>query len=198
VRVIGLTGGIGMGKSFVARLFQRHGVPVHDADLAVHALLGPGGAAVAAVARVFPDVRMENRIDRAALGRKVFGNAPALQALERILHPAVRRSQQDFLRGCRRAGKSMAVLDVPLLLETNNAAGADTILVVSAPATVQAARVLRRPGMTAARLAAIRARQMPDAEKRRRADAVIATGLSRHHALAQLRRLLARWRSERA
>lgn len=197
MRVIGLTGGIGMGKSFVAGVFQRHGVPVHDADRAVHVLLGPGGAAVAAVARVFPDVRVDNRIDRAALGRQVFGNQPALQALERILHPAVRRSQQDFLRSCRRAGKSMAVLDVPLLLETHNAAGADTILVVSAPAAVQAARVLRRPGMTPARLAAIRARQMPDAEKRRRADAVIHTGLSRHHSVAQLRRLLARWRNER-
>lgn len=195
MRVIGLTGGIGMGKSFVAGVFQRHGVRVHDADRAVHTLLGPGGAAVAAVAGVFPDARVDNRIDRAALGRQVFGNQKALQALERILHPAVRRSQQDFLRSCRRAGKSMAVLDVPLLLETGNAAGADTILVVSAPAAVQASRVLRRPGMTPARLAAIRVRQMPDAEKRRRADAVIHTGLSRHHTVAQLRRLLARWRS---
>jgi dephospho-CoA kinase len=191
VKVIGLTGGIGMGKSFVAAAFRRGRVPVHDADRAVHALLGPGGRAVHAVAAAFPGVRTGNRIDRWALGRKVFGNPEALQRLEAILHPAVRESQQDFLKSCRRAGKSLALLDVPLLLETGNAACADTVLVVSAPPEIQAARVLARPGMTPAKLAAIRARQMPDREKRRRADHVIRTGLSRHHTTIQVKRLLA-------
>lgn len=191
MKVIGLTGGIGMGKSFVAAAFRRRRVPVHDADQAVHALLGPGGRAVRAVDAAFPGARAGNRIDRGALGRQVFGNPQALQRLERILHPAVRESQQEFLKSCRRAGKSLALLDVPLLLETGNAAGADTIVVVSAPPEIQAARVLARPGMTQAKLAAIRARQMHDREKRRRADHVIRTGLSRHHTTSQILRLLA-------
>jgi dephospho-CoA kinase len=194
VKVIGLTGGIGMGKSFLAKTFARHGVPFHDADAAVHALQRRGGAAVAAIAAAFPGTVRDGAVDRAALGARVFGDEAALARLEAIIHPAVRRSQQDFLRFCRRAGKSLALLDVPLLLETRNAAGADVIVVVSAPPAVQAVRVLRRPGMTAARLAAIRARQMPDAEKRRRADHVIRTGLSKHHTTAQVRRLLARLR----
>jgi dephospho-CoA kinase len=194
MRVLGLTGGIGMGKSFVAGIFRRHHVPDHDADRAVHALLARGGAAVKAVANAFPGVVLEGAIDRAALGARVFNDPPALKRLEAILHPAVRRAQQDFLKRCRRRGRSLALLDVPLLLETRNAAGADLVVVVSAPPDVQAARVLRRTGMTQARLQAIRARQMPDAEKCRRADVVIRTGLSRHHTVRQVRRLLARIR----
>jgi dephospho-CoA kinase len=198
VKVIGLTGGIGMGKSFVAAAFKRRRVPVHDADQAVHALLGPAGRAVRAVDAAFPGAQTGNRIDRTALGRKVFGDPDALQRLEGILHPAVRRSQQDFLKRCRRAGNSLALLDVPLLLETGNAASANTVLVVSAPPSVQATRVLARPGMTTAKLAAIRARQMPDREKRRRADHVILTGLSRHHTTTQVKRLLASLRPPRS
>jgi len=194
MKVIGLTGGIAMGKSFVAGAFRRHGIPTHDADGAVHALLAPGGAGVAAVGKAFGGVVQDGRVDRAALGAKVFHDPQALKRLERIIHPLVRRSQQDFLKKWRRAGKSHVVLDVPLLLETGNAAGADLVVVVSAPAAVQTQRALRRPGMTRAKLHAIRARQMDDAEKRRRADVVIRTGLSRHHTLRQVRRLLARLR----
>jgi len=191
MKVIGLTGGVAMGKSFVAGAFRRHGIPTHDADRAVHALLGPGGAGVAAVGRAFPGVVCNGKVDRAALGAKVFHEPRALKRLEAIIHPLVRQSQQGFLKKWRRAGKSHVVLDVPLLLETGNAAGADLIVVVSAPPAVQAHRVLRRPGMTEARLHAIRGRQMRDAEKRRLADVVIRTGLSRHHTLRQVRRLLA-------
>lgn len=195
--VLGLTGGIGMGKSFVAGIFGRHRVAVHDSDRAVHRLLARGGAAVAAVGAAFPGVVRNGAVDRAALGARVFGDAAALSRLEAILHPAVRCDQRKFLARARRAGRRLALLDVPLLLETGNAAGADFVVVVSAPAQVQAARVLRRRGMTPARLAAIRARQMPDAEKRRRADRVIRTGLSRFHATAQVRRLLAELRGRR-
>lgn len=195
--VLGLTGGIGMGKSFVAGVFARSGVPVHDSDRAVHRLLGRGGAAVGPVGAAFPGVAKDGAVDRAALGARVFGDAAALARLEAILHPAVRDDQRRFLARARRAGRSLVLLDVPLLLETANQAGADLVLVVSAPAHVQAARVLRRRGMTAARLAAIRARQMPDAEKRRRADRVIRTGLSRGHTHAQVRRLLAWLRGRR-
>jgi dephospho-CoA kinase len=192
MKVIGLTGGIAMGKSFVADAFRRHGIPIHDADRAVHALLGPGGAGVAAVDRAFPGVVQDGKVNRPALGEKVFHEPRALKRLEAIIHPLVRQSQEDFLKRWRRAGKSHVVLDVPLLLETGNEAGADLIVVVSAPPSVQAHRVLRRPGMTQARLHAIRGRQMRDAEKRRQADVVIRTGLSRHHTLRQVRRLLAR------
>lgn len=182
-----------MGKSFVAAAFARHGVPFHDADAAVHALQRRGGAAVGPIAAAFPGVVRNGAVDRAALGARVFNDPVALRTLEAIIHPAVRRSQQDFLKNCRRAGRSLALLDVPLLLETANAAQADIIVVVSAPPAVQEARVLRRPGLTRARLDAIRARQMPDAQKRRRADHVIRTGLSRHHTIRQVRRLLTRW-----
>jgi dephospho-CoA kinase len=192
--VLGLTGGIGMGKSFVAGVFRRHGVPDHDADRAVHALLARGGGAVQDVDREFPGMVKHGAVDRAALGARVFNDPVVLKKLESILHPAVRRSQQAFLRRCQRAGVGIALLDVPLLLETRNAAGADLVVVVSAPPDVQAARVLRRPGMTRARLDAIRARQMPDGEKRRRADVVIRTGLSRYHTQRQVRRFLARLR----
>jgi dephospho-CoA kinase len=194
MKVIGLTGGIGMGKSFVAAAFRRHGVPTHDADRAVHALLAKGGTAVPPIAAAFPAVVHDGRIDRAALGARVFDDPAALARLEGIVHPLVRRAQQRFLAGCRRSGRPLALLDVPLLLETRNAAGADLVVVVSAPPSVQRARVLLRPGMTHARLDAIRARQMADSEKRRRADVVIRTGLSRHHTLRQVRRLLSRLR----
>jgi len=195
MKVIGLTGGIGMGKSFIAAAFARHGVAAHDADRVVHALMARGGRAVPAIAKAFPGVVRGGAVDRARLGALVFDDPSALARLEAILHPAVRRSQQAFLQRQRRAGRSLALLDVPLLLETGNAAGADLIVVASAPPAVQASRVLRRPGMSRARLESIRARQMSDREKRRRADVVIRTGLSRQHTLGQVRRLLARLRA---
>ena len=188
MRVLGLTGSIGMGKSAAARALRRLGVPVHDADAAVHRLLGPGGGAVAAVAQAFPGVVADGAVDRAALGRRVFNNPAALARLEAILHPLVQRSEQRFLRGALARREPVAVLDIPLLFEIGGERRCDAVIVVSAPRFVQEARVLRRKGMTAARLLAVRARQMPDAEKRRRADFVVPTGLDKR---ATLRRLAA-------
>jgi len=181
--VLGLTGSIGMGKSTVAAMFRRLGVPVHDADAEVHALLGPGGEAVARVAEAFDGVVVGTgrsaHVDRKALGAKVFDDTPALRRLEAILHPMVREREGRFLRRVMRQGHKVAVLDVPLLFETGGEVRCDAIVVVSAPGFVQAARVLARPGMSPERMAQILARQIPDAEKRRRADFVVATGLGK-------------------
>jgi dephospho-CoA kinase len=192
MKIIGLTGGIGMGKSTASATFRRHRVPIFDADQAVHALQGPGGRAVRPIEAAFPGTTRGGAVDREALRHAVLGNPAALKILERIVHPLVRDAEKQFLAAARRAGKSLVVLDIPLLLETGGERRVDLVVVVSAPAAVQAARVLRRPGMTRERLAAIRARQMPDAAKRRRADVVIHSGLSRHFAVAQLKRLLLR------
>jgi len=188
--VLGLTGGIGMGKSTATATFRRMGVPVFDADLAVHRLQGPGGRAVGPVGDAFTGCTADGRVDREALRRAVLGDPAALKRLERIIHPLVRDEERRFLARARRDGRRLVALDVPLLLETGGDARVDRVVVVSAPAPVQRARVLRRPGMTEERLAAIRARQMPDAEKRRRADHVVRTGLSRRHAQATIARLV--------
>jgi dephospho-CoA kinase len=192
--VIGLTGGIGMGKSTASASFRRLGVPVFDADAAVHRLQGRGGRAVAPIGAAFPGSLRDGRVDREALRAAVLGRPDALMRLERIVHPLVRDEERRFLAAARRAGRGIVVLDVPLLLETGGQRRVDRIVVVSAPAAVQRARVLRRRGMTEERLAAIRARQMPDAEKRRYAHAVIPTGLSRHFAQAAIRRLVRKLR----
>ncbi|MCA3425793.1 MAG: dephospho-CoA kinase [Roseomonas sp.] len=194
MKIIGLTGGIGMGKSTASAIFRRHGVPIFDADQAVHALQAVGGRAVRPIEAAFPGTTRGGAVDREALRRAVLGNPAALKQLERIVHPLVRDAEKRFLAAARRAGKSIVVLDIPLLLETGGEKRVDEVVVVSAPAAVQAARVMRRPGMTRERLAAIRARQMPDAEKRRRADVVIHSGLSRHFAVAAIRRLMHRLR----
>lgn len=177
--VVGLTGSIAMGKSTAAAMLRRLGVPVHDADAAVHRLLGRGGAAVTRVATRFPGTERDGAIDRRALGARVFGDATALAALEAILHPLVRQDAASFLKRCRRRGKPIAVLDVPLLFEAGRAGDCDRVMVVSAPPFVQRQRALARPGLTPERFEAIRRRQMPDFEKRRRADVVIPTGLGR-------------------
>jgi dephospho-CoA kinase len=190
--ILGLTGSVGMGKSTAAREFRRMGIPVHDADKAVHRLLGRGGKAVAAVAAAFPGVEKGGAIDRAALGGLVFSDPSALKRLEAILHPLVRQAERAFLARARRRRRKLVVLDIPLLFETGGEARCDKVLVVSAPRRVQLARVMARPGMTAERLAGVEARQMPDAEKRRRADIIIETGLDRHHRLAKLHRALRR------
>jgi dephospho-CoA kinase len=197
VIVLGLTGSVGMGKSTAAAMLRRLGVPVHDSDAAVHRVLAPSGAAVAAVADAFPEARATNGgIDRATLGRRVFGDAAALRRLERILHPLVRRSEVRFLRAARRRGEALVVLDVPLLYETGGERRCDKVVVVSAPASVQRARVLARPGMTAARFRAILAKQMPDAEKRRRADYVVPSGLGRAVTFRRLARIVRELRAE--
>jgi len=188
--ILGLTGSIGMGKSTAAATFRRLRIPVFDADAAVHALQRRGGAAVAPIEAAFPGVTSDGAVDREALRGRVLGDPPALRRLELILHPLVRATEARFLAACRRQQKQLAVLDIPLLLETRGEGRVDRVIVVSAPAAVQRLRVLRRPGMTEARLAAIRARQLPDAEKRRRADHVVRTGLSRHAAQAAIRRLV--------
>lgn len=175
--LIGLTGSIGMGKSTVARMFRRVGVPVFDADAAVRLVQGPGGRAVAAIEAAFPGTTGPGGVDRAALGAAVFGKPEALRRLERIVHPEVGRLQAAFLRANR--GRRLVVVDVPLLLEGGGWRQVDLVVVVSAPARVQRARVLARPGMAPAKFAAVLAHQMPDAEKRRRADLVIETGRGR-------------------
>lgn len=188
--MIGLTGGIGMGKSTIAAAFRRLRVPVFDADAAVHRLQGRGGAAVRAIGQAFPGTVRGGAIDRAALRALAVPDPSAMRRLERILHPMVRGMEQRFLRRARRAGRGLAVLDIPLLLETGGERRVDTVMVVSAPAAVQRARVRARRRMTDGQINAIVARQMPDREKRRRAGVVIHTGLSRFHALRQLRRFL--------
>ncbi len=183
--LLGLTGSIAMGKSVAARSFRCLGVPVFDADATVHRLFQPGGAAVAPVLAAFPGSGdASGGIDRRALGRLVFGNEPALRRLEAIVHPLVREAQRRFLAAGAAQRTPLVVLDIPLLFETGGAKLVDAVAVVSAPAFLQAQRVLRRPGMTPARFAAILARQVPDEAKRKRADFVIKSGLSKRHATA--------------
>jgi dephospho-CoA kinase len=190
--VLGLTGSLGMGKSTAAAMFRRLGIPVHDSDAAVHRLLGPRGAAVTAVEAAFPGVRRpDGGIDRAALGARVFGDRAALERLERLLHPLVRASQQRFLAAARARRRPFVVLDVPLLFETGGERRCDAVIVVSAPAFLQRARVMARPGMTEARLRAVLTKQMPDAQKRRRADYIVPSGLGRAVTVRHLKRILA-------
>ena len=194
--VLGLTGSIGMGKTTVAGALRACGAAVYDADAAVHRLLAAGGAAVAPVLARFPDAGTgegaARAVDRGTLGAHVFADADALAALEAILHPLVRAGERRFLAAGQRRGCRLAVLDMPLLFETGGEARCDATLVVSAPAAVQRARVLGRARMTEERLAAILARQMPDAEKRRRADFVIRTGLDRRVSRLAARRVATR------
>lgn len=193
--VLGLTGSIGMGKSAVSAMFRRAGVPVFDADAAVHALQGPGGALVPAIEARFPGTTGSKGVDRARLGAAVLGKPEELRALEKIVHPAVGRMRRRWLRQNR--SRPIVVLDIPLLFETRGLRAVDSVVVVSAPAWMQRKRVLARPGMTFAKFRRILAIQVPDAEKRRRADFVIATGCLRHETEAQVRRLVACLRAKR-
>jgi dephospho-CoA kinase len=200
--VIGLTGSIGMGKSTAVAMLRRMRIPVHDADAAVHALIGPGGAAVAEVARAFRGVVRNGVVDRKSLGERVFKDPAARAKLEAILHPRVREATRAFVKRHRRARRDLVVLDIPLLFETGGERLCDAVIVVSAPRTIQEQRVLRRAGMTRERFRGILAAQLCDAEKRRRADFVVKTGLSKGRTLRQLSaivRLLraGRWRSRR-
>lgn len=200
--VIGLTGSIGMGKTTAARALVRMGLPVHDSDAAVHKLFAHGGAAVGPVGEMFPDAIRDGRVDRTTLGELVFNEPGALGRLEAIVHPLVRRESQAFLRRCAARRETLAVLDVPLLFEVKRESDCDLVILVTAPAFVQAQRVLRRPGMTGRRLAGIRSRQMRDAEKRRRADFIVQTGLGRRETLCVLSHIVkltkeGRWRAGR-
>lgn len=188
--VIGLTGSIGMGKSTVAAMFAEQGAPSFNSDDAVHALYAVGGAAVAPVSEAFPGVVRGGAIDRVALSKLVLNDTAALRRLEAIVHPLVRAAQAQFLADQRAAGVRAVVLDIPLLFESSATGFFDKIVVVSAPAEVQRARVLARPGMTAEKFESILARQVPDAEKRARADFVIDTGGSFDDTRAQVSAVL--------
>jgi dephospho-CoA kinase len=190
MRVIGLTGGIGMGKSTAANAFRRAGFPVFDADAVVHALQAPGGKALRAVGAAFPGTVVDGVLNRSALREAVIGNPEAFVRLERIIHPMVRMEEKRFVARARRAGARAVVLDIPLLLETGGQKRVDHIVVVSAPRSVQIRRVRRRLRMDPAQIEAIIARQMPDCQKRKLADTVVRTGLSRHHAQRAIRRLI--------
>ncbi|WP_066798144.1 dephospho-CoA kinase [Sphingomonas soli] len=187
--VLGLTGSIGMGKSTVAAMFADAGVPVFDADAEVHRLQGPGGALVPAIEAQFPGTTGPGGVDRGALGEAVVGNAEAFRRLEALVHPAVAQSRAAFLESHRAA--PLVVLDIPLLFEAGGWQAVDRIAVVSAPADVQRARVLSRPGMTEARFEAILAKQLPDEEKRARADFIIDTGAPLEDTRVQVNRLIA-------
>ncbi|MER9526398.1 dephospho-CoA kinase [Mesorhizobium sp. M0292] len=172
--VLGLTGSIGMGKSTTAKLFVDAGVPVHDSDETVHRLYA--GKAAPLVEAAFPGTVIAGSVDRTELARRVLGNAAALKTLEAIVHPLVRADADAFLARHRAAGAPLVVLDIPLLFETGGRNRVDKVVVVTAPADIQRARVLARPDMSEEKLAAILAKQVPDAEKRRQADFVIDTG----------------------
>ena len=189
--VLGLTGSIGMGKSAAAGMLRRLRVPLFDADAEVHRLLAPGGAAVSRVEQAFHGVRNAAcGIDRRRLGERVFGSPEALRRLEEILHPMVRAAEKRFVARARVRHAPLVVLDIPLLFETSGSGRCDYVLVVSAPPWLQRQRVIRRPGMSATRFAEILRTQMPDREKRRRADFVVTTALSRAATLRQLQTIV--------
>jgi len=193
--ILGLTGSIGMGKTVAAATFRRLGVPVHDADAAVHDLMAPAGAAFAAIAERFPDAVVNGLIDRRRLGDRVFGDANSLKALEAILHPLVRQREQVFLRRASGNRAPLVVLDIPLLLETGGDSRVDAIVVVSAPAFVQRHRVLARPGMSEGKFRDILAKQVPDRVKRRRADFIVKSGNGRLESLRTIRKIIAETRT---
>ena len=192
--VLGLTGSIGMGKTTTAALFRDEGVPVFDSDACVHSLYA--GRAAPLVEVRFPGTVQAGIVDRPALSRHVLGDPAAMRDLEAIVHPLVRAEREAFLAEARTGGAAVAVLDIPLLYETGADQEVDIAVLVSAPETVQKARVLARPGMTPERFAAILAKQMPDAEKRRRAQVIIETGDGLDSARTQVRTLLAGLKAE--
>jgi dephospho-CoA kinase len=187
--ILGLTGSIGMGKSAVALMLRELGVPVFDADATVHRLQGPDGALLPAIEAAFPGTTGPHGVDRPALGAQVFGNTDLLARLEAIVHPAVAEERATFM--LEHAGESIVVFDIPLLFEKGHGTGLDAVAVVSAPAEMQRTRVLARPGMTPEKFAQILTLQVPDAEKRARADHVIDTGVTLAETRAQVAALIA-------
>jgi dephospho-CoA kinase len=188
--LIGLTGSIGMGKSETAKMFARLGVPIYDADAAVHRLYQKGGAAVEPVEQAFPGVTREGAIDRARLSQRVVGSPDEIKKLEAIVHPLVGAAQIEFLLASEAEGAPMVLLDIPLLFETEGQTRVDVTVVVSAPEEVQAARVLARPDMTPEKFSAILAKQTPDAEKRARADFVVDTSKGFDFAFDRVREIV--------
>jgi dephospho-CoA kinase len=186
--VIGLTGSLGMGKSTALRYFAEAGVPVYDADEVVHRLYA--GEAAAAIEAAFPGTTGGHGVDRARLAQAVLGDPAALTRLEAIVHPLVRREEQRFLEAAEKAGAQVAVLDIPLLFETGGDARVDAVVVVSAPPEMQRARAFERPGMTEEKFRALLAKQMPDEEKRRRADFIVDSSQGHDYARAQVHAIL--------
>ncbi|MEP0707968.1 MAG: dephospho-CoA kinase [Parvibaculum sp.] len=184
--LIGLTGSIGMGKSETAKMFRALGVPVYDADAAVHKLYDKGGKAVEPIRAAFPSAVVEGAVDRKALSRAVLGLPDEMKKLEAIVHPLVGEAQIEFLKENMAAGHEMAVLDIPLLYETGGETRVDVVVVVSAPYDIQKTRVLARPDMDEAKFAAIHAKQTPDAEKRERADFIVESDKGLDHAREQV------------
>ncbi len=197
--IVGLTGSIGMGKSTAAKMLRQMGVPVYDADAAVHALQAPGGVALPPIEAAFPGVVKNGVLDRQALGARVFGNKEALRRLEAIVHPLVARRQRAFLKRAAQHGAALVVLDIPLLFEGRGERRVDATLVVTAPSFLQRRRVMARPGMTLEKFAGILRQQVPDSLKCRKATVVIPTGLglaptrvALQRAIDRLKRLPAR------
>ncbi len=186
--VLGLTGSIGMGKSATAAIFRALGVPVHDSDATVHELYS--GAAAPLIEAAFPGTVKDGTVDRAALSAKVIGDDAAMRRLESIVHPLVRASRLAFVEAAKARGEKLVVVDIPLLFETGAEAETDAVLLVTAPETVQKQRIAARPGMTPEKLATILAKQMPDSEKRRRADFILDTSLGHDEAERQVKELL--------
>ncbi|MBW8813755.1 MAG: dephospho-CoA kinase [Caulobacterales bacterium] len=195
MKLIGLTGSIGMGKSTTAAMFREAGVPVYDADAAVHVLYDVGGAAVEPVGAAFPGVVKDGRVDREALRQQVLGDPEALKRLNAIVHPLVGQHRGKFFTDVEGTGADMVVLDIPLLFETGGHANVDAVVVASAPAEMQRERVLARPGMTPERLDAILAQQLADAEKRARADYVVDTGRGLEAARTQVAEIIRQLRA---
>ena len=184
--LVGLTGSIGMGKSETAKMFRALGVPVYDADAAVHKLYEKGGKAVEPIRAAFPSAIVDDAVDRKALSRCVLGLPEEMKKLEAIVHPLVGEAQMNFLRENMEAGEHMVVLDIPLLYETGGETRVDVVVVVSAPYDLQKTRVLARPDMDEAKFAAIHAKQVPDAEKRKRADFIVESDKGLDHARIQV------------
>ena len=191
--ILGLTGSIGMGKTATAKMFAEEGVPVQDADAAVHALYE--GKATALIEAAFPGSTENGKVDRIKLGAMVIGKPEAMAKLEKIVHPLVARERDNFLTGAEKAGADIVVLDIPLLYETGSDINCDAVVVVSAPADLQRERVLARPGMTEERFAAILAKQMPDSDKRARADFIVDTSQGFEPARQQVREILSQVRN---
>jgi dephospho-CoA kinase len=190
MKIIGLTGSIGMGKSTTAAMFREAGIPVYDADAAVHEAYDVGGVAVGPVGEAFPGVVKDGRIDREELRKRVLGNPEALKVLNGIVHPLIGKSRAKVFADAEAAGADMVILDVPLIFETGGEKNMDAVIVCSAPPDVQRERVLAREGMSPERLDAILAQQVPDAEKRARADYVVDTGKGLEPAREQVKAII--------
>jgi dephospho-CoA kinase len=195
--LVGLTGSIGMGKTETARLFARFGIPVYDADLAVHRLYAPGGMGVAAIGKVFPECVSSGRVDRTCLSEKIRADRMALAKVEAIVHPLLVGEQEGFVSDAAANGADIVLLDIPLLFETGADMRMDAVVVVTAPEAVQRARVLARPGMSEELFERIVSRQLPDVDKRKRADFIVETDKGISDAEDQVKRIVLELRARR-